>query len=241
MPDPSTPAPSVPGDHRSGDDAGAADVDPARAPSVDALRRAISEQTPLLTGPTLHDSVTVRVRRALTSASELLDLLDRHGGLPDGDAPSVPRSPDLARDTVARTVAWLMESVGAYQRLPRSFAHGHVVRAEHAPLLALVDELDLLGLTLDHAYDAAHRDDPDHARSQHAVLLERFPTTVRPDAVVDETGIGSEHLDDRVVREEGLEVGEDGIPRLPVPEQPDPHHDRAGAPAAKDSQTQEDE
>ncbi|MGC5583475.1 hypothetical protein [Ornithinimicrobium sp. W1665] len=201
-------------------------------PSVEALRRTVAEQTPLLTGPTLHDSVVVRVRRVLTSADELLELLGE-----DGD--------EVSRDTVSRALAWVVESVGAYERLPGRFAAGHAVTGDHAPLLALVDDLDLLGLTLDHAYDAAHRQDDRHARRQHTVLLERFDTASRPDALVGESGVAPEHLDHDVVRDKGLDVGEDGIPRLPVPEQPDPHHaptpDPVGAGVGPDDQPQEDQ
>ena len=229
MPDP--PEPAV-GDSGDGPAPGAAPVD---GPSLDALRRTITEQTPLLTGPPLHESVTVRVRRVLTGADELLTLLA------GDEAPADEDTHRLVRDTVARAVAWVVESVGAYQRLPAGFASGHVVAGGHAPMLVLVDDLDLLGLTVDHAYDAAHRGDRDHASRQHDVLLERFRTSARPEAVVDESGIRAEDLDEQVVGDQGLEVGGDGIPRLPVPEQPDPHPAPAAAGAGRGDQPQEDQ
>lgn len=211
-------------------------------PSVEALRRTVAEQEPLLTGPPLHESVTVRVRRVLGAAADLLELLDEDiSGRPAGARTTGPVDDLdlLARDTVARAVTWVVESVGAHLRLPSRFAAGHAVEGEHPPLLALVDDLDLLGLTVDHAYDAVHRADPDHARRQREVLLTRFGTTTRPDRLVDETGVRPEHLDEQVLDDHGLQVGEDGIPRLPVPDQPDPHHETTAAAPGPDTPTQE--
>ena len=227
--------PQAPDPAEDAGDVPSTDGTPADVPSVEALRRTVAEQEPLLTGPPLHDSVTVRVRRVLTAAAELLDLLGDDTSRSPSDDPSL-----LARDTVARAVTWVVESVGAHQRLPSVFAAGHAVEGEHPPLLALVDDLDLLGLTIDHAYDAAHRGDLDHARDQHEVLRARFGTNTRPERLVDETGVRPEHVDEQVVDDHGLQVGDDGIPRLPVPEQPDPHHVPAPTGAGPDGQTQED-
>ena len=45
-------------------------------PDVARLRRAVEEQTRLLTGPDVSDVVAVRVRRALGSTRDLVDLSD---------------------------------------------------------------------------------------------------------------------------------------------------------------------
>lgn len=178
-------------------------------PDVARLRRAIGEQTRLLTGPDVSDVVAVRVRRVLDSTRDLLDVSD-------GQA---------VRELAGRAVAWVAEAVGAFQRLPQDFAGRHAVVGDHAPLLRVVDDLDLVGLTLDHAYDAAHRDDPDALERQLGVLVERFPTATDAAALAEAQDLAPEDLDEQVVREHGLEVGEDGIPRLPVPDQPDPDHE----------------
>lgn len=182
---------------------------PPGVPDADHLRTAIEEQGRLLTGPDVSDVVRVRVRRALASSRDLLDLC--------ADEP--------VRDVAARTVAWLAESVGAFQRLPRGFATGHAVAGDPAPLLRIVDDLDLLGLTLDHCYDAASRGDQETLRRQLDVLRERYAVRTEPAAVVETSEITPEDLDAEVVRDNGLEVGADGIPRLPVPDQPDPSHE----------------
>lgn len=178
-------------------------------PDADHLGRALDEQGGLLTGPDVSGVVRVRVRRALDSTRDLLDLSDA----------------EPVRDLAARTVAWLAESVGAFQRLPGPFASGHAVVGDHAPLLRIVDDLDLLGLTLDHAYDAAHRDDPDALEKQLDVLRERYSVRTPAVAVVQTAELTPEDLDQQVVRDHGLEVGADGIPRLPVPDQSDPSHE----------------
>ncbi|AXH95712.1 hypothetical protein [Ornithinimicrobium avium] len=176
---------------------------------ADHLRRALDEQGGLLTGPDVSDVVRARVRRVLDSTRDLLEL----------------SAEEPVREVAGRAVAWVAESVGAFQRLPRAFASGHAVLGEHAPLLRTVDQLDLLGLTLDRAYDGARRGDGQAVRGQLDVLLERFPARTRPASLAEPVGICPEDLDDGVVHDHGLEVGEDGIPRLPVPDQPDPDHE----------------
>ncbi|GAA5161447.1 hypothetical protein GCM10011366_09770 [Ornithinimicrobium tianjinense] len=164
------------------------------------------------------------MRRALGATGDLLDLADRSPGT------------DIhAREAASTTLAWLTESVGGYLRMPRSFADGHALDGAHAPLLTLVDDLDLLGLTLDHTYDAVHRADESHLRTQLGVLRETFATRTDPRDLV-QTAISPDHIESQVVQDRGLEVGEDGIPRLPVPEQPAPHHDSAHATSHDTSQ-----
>lgn len=182
---------------------------PSGPPSVDQLRRALEEQAHLLTGPDVKDVVRVRVERALDSTRDLVR---------DADT-------EAARELAGRTIAWLAESVGEFQRLPEPFARGRALDGTNAPLLLVVDQLDLLGLTLDHAYDAAHRGDAQALQRQLDVLVDRFPARTSPAALMEDSAITDEHLDQQVVRDNGLEVGEDGIPRIPVPDQPDPVHE----------------
>lgn len=178
------------------------------SPCADALRQALTEQTSLLTGPQLGPTVTVRVRRALTVAGELLDR--------DEDDPGV-------REVVSRALAWTAETVGAHQRLPSGYAATRVLACGRSPLLRLVDELDLLGLTLDHAYDAVARDDADHLRHQLDVLVERFAAETEPAHLTGRPAPGEPSaVDPQTAGSAGAEVGDDGIPRVPVPEQPAP-------------------
>ena len=58
-----------------------------------------------------------------------------------------------------------------------------------------------------------------------AVGSERYAVRTSAAAVVGTAPIRPSDLDQEAVRDNGLEVGEDGIPRMPVPDQPDPSHE----------------
>ena len=189
-------------------------ADDATAPSAEDLRVTLRTQQSLIADPALPETLGVRVRRALGVTGDLLDLADRASGGADPHA----------REAASTTLAWLTEAVGGYLRMPRDFADRHALDGAHTPLLTLVDELDLLGLTLDHTYDALHRSDEAHLLTQLGVLRGTFATRTDPRDLV-QTAISPEHIETQVVQDRGLEVGEDGIPRLPVPTQHDPHHD----------------
>lgn len=186
--------------------------DGATAPSAEELRITLRTQQSLIADPALPETLGVRVRRALGVTKDLLDLADEASGGDDAHA----------REAASTTLAWLTEAVDGYLRMPRTFADGHALDGRHAPLLALVDDLDLLGLTLDHTYDALHRGDDAHLQKQLGVLRDTFATRTDARDLV-QTAIHPEHIKTQVVQERGLEVGEDGIPRLPVPTRPDPH------------------
>lgn len=183
-------------------------------PVVEELRHAVSEQTDLLAGGPTPDLLAVRIRRAVDSAGDLLDLLEAQTPSPDVDR--------QVRDMLGRLLAWLVETVGEYHRVPAEYAVSQLVEDDRSRLLVLVDQLDLLGLTLDHAYAATHHDDGEALGRQLEVVRENFTATTQAARLINlEPGA----VDDEAVREGGLEVGEDGIPRMPVPEQPDPHHE----------------
>ncbi|MDO5740044.1 MAG: hypothetical protein Q4P07_07835 [Ornithinimicrobium sp.] len=187
-------------------------------PSADELHQAFEDQRALLSRPSLPEVVEIRVGRALDSCRELLDL--------SADLP--------AREVAARSLAWLAESVGAFQRLPERFAVAHTAPGQLSPLLTLVDGLDLLGLTLDRAYDAIARADEPALARQLDVLTQRLATRSKATELVDEA-IAPVDLDVNLNRDddrgeaagEDLQVGGDGIPRLPVPEQPNPYGARS--------------
>lgn len=180
-------------------------------PDSDELRAALAEQTPLLTQTPTPEVVAVRVHRVLGAAGDLLDLPGERG-----DQAAV-------REIVARTLMWVAEHLGAYHRLPAAYAEGRRLEGDRTPLLSLVDELDLLGLTLDHAYDAAHRQAADDLARQLRVVTDTFPSGTDVTHLVTPTEPAA---DPEVAARVGAEVGADGIPRMPVPEQPDPRHVR---------------
>lgn len=206
-------------------------------PGCAALRQALAEQTPLLTGPPTQEVLAVRARRVLRSAQDLVDLVDPvgHSDADDRDGGARHGSDLPTRELVARTVGWVAERIGSFHRLPRGYAEQRPVNEGRTALLTVVDELDLLGLTLDHAFAAAHAGDREGLSAQLRVVRDSFPSRTDPahlttpaDPVVDEAAAAAV----------GDEVGEDGIPRMPVPAQPDPHHE-PGAGAAPGSAPQD--
>lgn len=180
-------------------------------PDSDQLRAALAEQAPLLTEPPTPEMVAVRVHRVLGAAGDLLDLAGERGDRPD------------VREIVARTLMWTAERVGAYHRLPAEYAEGRLLEGDRTPLLSLADDLDLLGLTLDHAYDALHREAADDLARQLRVVTDTFPSGTDVAHLVTPAEPAA---DPEVAARVGAEVGADGIPRVPVPEQPDPRHVR---------------
>lgn len=189
--------------------------DGSALPTTDDLRTTLAEHAELLQGPSLPDPLEARVSRIVTSTSDLLDRSEAEGEEGSDADESVRRA-------VARAIAWTAESVGAFQRLPGGFAFTRSGTGEVSPALALIDELDLLGLTLDHTYDAAYRGDAQALAKQLAVLDERFATDTEPTELVEDARITEDDLDQEHVEEAGLEVGDDGIPRMPIPEPPSP-------------------
>lgn len=186
---------------------------PDDRPGPDALRHALSEQTSLLTSHPTPEVLTVRLTRVLDAAGDLLDLAD------EGTSAAV-------QDLVSRTLTWAVERTGHYNRLPSEYAERRSLDSGRSTLLGFVDDLDLLGLTLDHAYDAAARGDTAELDRQLSLVADRFPSQTD----IDHLLTPAEPLVDPItVQANGTEVGADGIPRLPVPEQPDPHHLREGS------------
>lgn len=177
-------------------------------PGRDALRQALAEQTPLLTATPTPVPVAVRLHRVLDSASDLLDLTDEQCDVG-------------VREVVSRTLAWCVEQVGHFHRLPPGYAQGRPVDGGRSMMLVLVDDLDLLGLTLDRSYDAAYRMDQDALGEQLAVVTETFASATDAEHLLP-----ADHsiIDPETAAAHGSEVGDDGIPRLPIPDQPEPNH-----------------
>ena len=64
-----------------------------------------------------------------------------------------------AYSVVATATDYLPEALGGYLRLPRRFADSRPVDGGRTSLMVLVDQLDLLGATMDQVFDAVCRDD----------------------------------------------------------------------------------
>ena len=75
---------------------------------------------------------------------------------------------------VATATDYLPEPIGAYLRLPRDWADSRPVENGKTPLLLLIDQLDLLGATMEKIYDAANSTDAAALITHGKFLQERF-------------------------------------------------------------------
>lgn len=110
--------------------------------------------------PAVVKSRALRVTRTVRATLPRLENL----GLGSYDAYAV----------VATATEYLPEAIGGYLRLPRDWADSRPVEKGKTALLLLVDQLDLLGVTMDQIYDAANRTDATALISHGRFLEERF-------------------------------------------------------------------
>ena len=133
---------------------------------------------------------------APTEADILASLARVEAMLADGTAPAVVRSrvvrvdrtiretlPKLSQlgwgsadayAVVATATDYLPEAVGGYLRLPRQFADNRPVDRGKSSLMILIDQLDLLGATMDKVFDAVCRADAEALVVHGRFLEEKF-------------------------------------------------------------------
>lgn len=168
---------------------------------------------------------TTAPRHAVPTSEDLLRAVDRvEQQARDGHVPGMVQSrlarvARVVRDTVPRldtlgqgspqaysvmatATNYLPDAIGGYLRLPRQWADSRPVDRGKTPLMILVDQLDLLGATMDQVFDAVCRADAQalvvHARfleekfgaASHGGGLEIGPTAppVAPPTAADGTG-----------------------------------------------------
>ena len=139
------------------------------------------------------DDDTSTVPAAPTEQDVLASLNRVNAMLRDGNAPPVviSRVVRIARDihetlprlrnlglgsleaysVVATATSYLPEAVGGYLRLPREWADTRPIDGYKTSLMVLVDQLELLGSTMDKVLDAANRADA-QALLLHGKFLE---------------------------------------------------------------------
>jgi hypothetical protein len=88
----------------------------------------------------------------------------RNLGLGSADAYSV----------MATATDYLPEAIGGYTRLPRQWADSRPVEKGKTSLMLLIDQLDLLGATMDKIFDAVVRVDADALIAHGRFLQEKF-------------------------------------------------------------------
>jgi hypothetical protein len=131
------------------------------------------------------------------TSSELLDAVDRveqqarAGKVPGMVQSRLGRVARTVRDTVPRletlgqgspqaynvmatATNYLPDAIGGYLRLPRQWADSRPVDRGKTPLMILIDQLDLLGATMDKVFDAVCRADAEALVVHGRFLEEKF-------------------------------------------------------------------
>lgn len=134
-----------------------------RPPTADALHEALAETERLVQGGAVPSPVTARVQRVTATVRDTIPRLDAFGS-----------GSDRAYAVMATATDYLPEAVGGYLRLPRRFADTRPVDGPKTALMVLVDQLDLLGATMDAVFDAVCRDDANALVAHGRFLTEKF-------------------------------------------------------------------
>jgi len=149
----------------------APDSDPLpRAPTADDINAALDRVDQMVADPSVPGVVRSRALKVIETVRKTVPRL-ANLGLGSYDAYSV----------VATATDYLPEAIGAYLRLPRDWADTRPVDGGKTSLMLLVDQLDLLGATMDKIFDAANRTDADALVANGRFLEQKFghhPDTV---------------------------------------------------------------
>jgi hypothetical protein len=120
------------------------------APPTDADLQAAVTGIQQQIGGKVPPAVSARVGRICETVSQTIPRL---GELGPGSA--------QAHSVVSTATSYLPEALGAYLRLPRSFADRRPIDGGRTALMVLIDQLDLLALKMDEIFDAVCRADAD--------------------------------------------------------------------------------
>lgn len=131
-------------------------------PTAEDVYAALSQTEHLLGSSALPSVVVARAQRVVDTVRDTVPRLKRISGS------------DLGYTVIATATDYLPEAIGAYQRLPRRYADTRPVDGAKTSLMVLVDQLDLLGLTMDRVFDAVYRDDARELVAQGRFIAEKF-------------------------------------------------------------------
>jgi hypothetical protein len=137
-------------------------VTPAAPTEADILG-ALDRVEAMVSGGVVPAPVLSRVKRVAGTLRETLPRL-RNLGLGSPQAYSV----------MATATDYLPEALGGYLRLPRQWADSRPVENGKSSLMLLIDQLDLLGATMDKIFDAVVRVDADALVAHGRFLQEKF-------------------------------------------------------------------
>ncbi|WP_130012225.1 hypothetical protein [Serinicoccus sediminis] len=131
-------------------------------PTAQDVHDALASTEELLGSSALPSVVVARGTRVIDTVRDTLPRLEKLSGS------------DLGYTVVATATDYLPEAIGAYQRLPRRYADTRPVDGAKTSLMVLVDQLDLLGLTMDRVFDAVYRQDARELVAQGRFIAEKF-------------------------------------------------------------------
>ena len=133
------------------------------APTEADILAALDRVVAMVAGGSVPAAVQSRVKRVAETVRQTMPRL-RNLGLGSADAYSV----------MATATDYLPEAIGGYTRLPRQWADSRPVEKGKTSLMLLIDQLDLLGATMDKIFDAVVRVDADALIAHGRFLQEKF-------------------------------------------------------------------
>ena len=133
------------------------------APTEADILAALDRVVAMVGGGSVPAAVQSRVKRVAGTVRETMPRL-RNLGLGSADAYSV----------MATATDYLPEAIGGYTRLPRQWADSRPIENGKTSLMLLIDQLDLLGATMDKIFDAVVRVDADALIAHGRFLQEKF-------------------------------------------------------------------
>ena len=136
----------------------------SRAPSNDDLLAALVRVEQLVADGAVPAVVASRVGRVVRIVRETIPRLGNLGGSVE------------AYNVMATATDYLPEAIGGYLRLPRQWADSRPVDRGKTSLMILIDQLDLLGATMDKVFDAVNRADAAALIAHGRFLQEKFGT-----------------------------------------------------------------
>ena len=131
-------------------------------PTAQDVYAALDQTEELLSSAALPSVVVARGARVIDTVRDTVPRLEKVSGS------------DLGYTVVATATDYLPEAIGSYQRLPRRYADTRPVDGAKTSLMVLVDQLDLLGLTMDRVFDAVYRQDAQELVAQGRFIAEKF-------------------------------------------------------------------
>lgn len=133
------------------------------APTEADIMNALDRVEAMVAGGVVPPPVQSRVKRVTSTVRQTMPRL-RNLGLGSPEAYSV----------MATATDYLPEAINGYLRLPRQWADSRPIENGKSSLMLLIDQLDLLGSTMDKIFDAVVRVDAAALVAHGRFLQEKF-------------------------------------------------------------------